>query len=262
MVTIYTSYEDEPKDHFERLDEKTYQSFYDTEMSSFNQDLSFYSEHIPSHTSLLELGCGTGRLSKLLLEQDYSVTGVDISKPMLQHAKKQNSSLHAVCMDICNLHFNTSFDAIIAPYNVLNLLTAREKIDQCLRSSRTILVENGFLLAQIATVEPESEFAQQKKSFQFQIFDTTEKGRIIKEIKRHYREDTQTIEVEERYRLRPKNSANRDYAHTFEINALPFASWENIFHDNGFTIVKAFHDYDFTAYDGSKHSLLAVLQPY
>lgn len=262
MVTIHTSYEDEPKDHFELLDEKTYRSFYDIEMSSFNQDLLFYTENIPSRSSILELGCGTGRLSQLLLAQDYSVTGVDISKPMLQQAKSQNSHLQTVCMDICNLHFNTGFDAIIAPYNVLNLLTKREHIDQCLQSSHTILTKTGFLLAEIATVEPGSDFARQKKSFQFQIFDSTDQGRVIKEIKRHYSEEKQTIEVEERYRLRPKNSVNKDYSHTFTINALPRTSWENIFHDNGFKLIEAFHNYDFEPYDGTENSLLAVLQPF
>ncbi len=42
----------------------------------------------PKMAKVLDLGCGTGLSSELFLEQDWSVTGIDLSPKMLKEAKK------------------------------------------------------------------------------------------------------------------------------------------------------------------------------
>lgn len=261
MVTIYKSYENEPKDIFEDLDESTYSIFYDIEMSNFTDDLTFYSTLLPAGCSVLELGCGTGRLSQLLINDDHNITGVDLSKSMLAHAKNRCPHLNAVCMDIRDLQFACNFDAVIAPYNVLNLLAKQDDLNRCLQASKKLLTPNGKILAEITTIQPDSELAQKKKSFQFQIFDSPNLGRLIKEVKRNYIEEQQCIEVKERYRLRPKNGQNRDYCNTYTINAYSYETWTQIFTTNGFSLINAYQSYDLVPYDSSKNHLLAVLQP-
>ena len=58
--------------------------FYDSVATEFdNDDLTFYESFLQSKKSkILEIGCGTGRVSIWLASRGYSVTGLDLSKYM------------------------------------------------------------------------------------------------------------------------------------------------------------------------------------
>jgi SAM-dependent methyltransferase len=45
-------------------------------------------ESIPSGSRVLDLPCGTGRLTRLLVSRGYRVTGADVSEAMLSHARE------------------------------------------------------------------------------------------------------------------------------------------------------------------------------
>jgi SAM-dependent methyltransferase len=63
--------------------------------------------------SLLDVGCGTGAYSAALAEQDWSVTGVDISADMLRRARERG--VEAVWANAVELPFSdASFDAAIS----------------------------------------------------------------------------------------------------------------------------------------------------
>lgn len=69
--------------------------------------------------SLLDLGCGIGRHSKLFAENDFDVTAVDFSKTALEYIEKfsaaDNLNIKTVLSDITSLDLNNDmFDAIIA----------------------------------------------------------------------------------------------------------------------------------------------------
>ncbi|HEY9122742.1 MAG TPA: class I SAM-dependent methyltransferase [Bacteroidales bacterium] len=69
--------------------EHTYQkfaAFYDLYVGRFSADVDFYHSYCSSDKSIVEIGCGTGRILKYLLDKGLSVTGIDISDEMLQKA--------------------------------------------------------------------------------------------------------------------------------------------------------------------------------
>ncbi|HST01570.1 MAG TPA: class I SAM-dependent methyltransferase, partial [Usitatibacter sp.] len=51
----------------------------------YRGELDLLSAHLPAACSVLDLGCGTGRLTRPLLERGHSVTAVDNSIDMLRH---------------------------------------------------------------------------------------------------------------------------------------------------------------------------------
>src|SRR5690242_432072 len=62
--------------------------FYDLEYRDYSDDIDFYVQHALAldperERSILELGCGTGRIILALAEEGFSVTGVDVSEAML-----------------------------------------------------------------------------------------------------------------------------------------------------------------------------------
>ncbi len=64
-------------------------AYYDREYRSYRDDFPLY-EHMARRlgSPFLELGCGTGRITRLLLEMELWGVAVDVSQPMLELAAK------------------------------------------------------------------------------------------------------------------------------------------------------------------------------
>ena len=82
--------------------------------------------HLPAQPSVLDLGCGTGRLLNRLATQfaDLEGTGLDLSAEMLHQAEQQNrypSRLHFVQGRAQNLPFaSEQFDAVFSTLSFLH----------------------------------------------------------------------------------------------------------------------------------------------
>lgn len=72
---------------------------YDLLNKDFVEDISFYLRKIREYGEpVLELGCGTGRITIPAAEQSIQITGLDISEQMLSHAKRKAFSMsHHLC---------------------------------------------------------------------------------------------------------------------------------------------------------------------
>jgi SAM-dependent methyltransferase len=72
---------------------------------------------LPAGTTVLELGCGTGRLTHRLVEWGCVVTGVDNSPDMLRHVC---DAVHRVQADIESLQLPQRFDVVLLPSGMIN----------------------------------------------------------------------------------------------------------------------------------------------
>lgn len=256
MVKIYRDYADEPADIFLPLPEELACDLYRLEMEGFQQDIAFYRKILPECGQILEMGCGTGRVARRIAGKDRQVTGIDISLPMLRLAtRKKPANCRFLCMDMTATGFRQSFDTILIPYNTLNLLVEEDRILSCLDGCRTSLHSTGRLILQIF-VPPEDPLHHSQTTFQFQLFDRPGGGRIIKEILKKSRPGARTIEIEERFRIRPmqKGLANEDYNSTYTIAAFPLAHWLCLFAKAGFTVEHIWGSYDRQAYGKTQSS--------
>ncbi len=264
MNTFYQDYDDEPEDIFLPLPEQLACSFYALEMNEYTADIDFFMPWLPKQGAILELGCGTGRIARRLAElHDHLVVGIDISLPMLQLAMQASHSFVAnpryLCMDMTELAFTHRFAAILIPYNTLNLLCAEDKIIRCLTGCRNLLQPGGRLLVDFFV--PNKSFIQQQKSFQFQIFNRRGGGKIIKEIRKKYLPHSQSVQVEERYRVRPMQAgqANDDWHKIFTIAGFSADRWFALFCKAGLPWTDFFGDYCSRRYDPAFSStILAV----
>jgi ubiquinone/menaquinone biosynthesis C-methylase UbiE len=262
IMEIYPSYNDEPKDTFSPLPEELYCDLYEIEMERFSDDILFYKKILPERGNFLELGCGTGRITECLAQENRTVVGIDISLRMLQKAvAKRISDCSYINMDMRLPAFSTNFDAILIPYNTLNLLSGESDILSCLKHCRTLLNKNGKIYLQLFI--PDKKLTSHRgRVFQFQMFDRPEGGKIIKEILRQYSADSRTILVEERYRIRPmkKEYANQNLNHFFTIAGYSYDEWVSLFKQAGLYIVDCWGDYDLNPFH-PRHSscLLAIL---
>ena len=92
---------------------------------------------------VLELGCGTGRITEPLVKAGVDVVGVDRSAAMLARARHPASSVRA---DIRALPFRPhSFAMVLAPYGILQSLTRRGDLQSTLVSAARVLRAGGTL---------------------------------------------------------------------------------------------------------------------
>ena len=253
----------EPEEIFLPLSSKQYAEFYSIEMENFVQDIRFYQDHCKNGRRILELGCGTGRISRALSASGYSVTGLDISFFMLTQACKQGCNPPwYVCMDMTKMAFNMLFDHILIPYNTLNLLKEISSITSCLQQVHTNLETEGSLLLQLYIPEQQLLDLNGGKLFQFQTFSLAKpgKGMLIKETLRSYHSHEQEIRLEERYRVRPEGNirGKEDLSHILRLAAFPVQQWLDLLQENGFHKLSLFGDYNSRPFLAGQDSMLLI----
>lgn len=264
MDTFYQDYDDEPEDVFLPLPAELACSLYTLEMDDFTADLDFFRPWLPKQGTILELGCGNGRITRKMAESsDRLVVGIDISLPMLRLARETSrSSLHNsryLCMDMTQMAFDHRFSAILIPYNTLNLLATEDNIIKCLIGCRNLLQPKGRLLVELFT--PNKSLIHQRKTFQFQMFNRPGGGKIIKEIRKTYLPHNQSVQVEERYRVRPMQAgqANADWHRIFTVAGFAADRWLSLFRKAGLPWTDVFGDYGGNPYDhASSSTILAI----
>jgi ubiquinone/menaquinone biosynthesis C-methylase UbiE len=115
--------------------------------------------------SVLDIPCGTGRITELLLAQGLTVLGGDISEPMIEIARGKLAPLgHQIAfrrLDVDNLDLpDRSFD-VITCIRLLNHLMPRERARALHEMSR---VSRRFVIANVSFVSPLYRVASRLKS--------------------------------------------------------------------------------------------------
>ncbi len=103
---------------------------------------------------VLELGCGSGRLTIPIAQRGIEIIGADLSKPMLNaaRAKALRTGVEVQFVEADMRHFDLpgKFSAIFIPGNSLLHLLTTDDLKQCLASVRRHLVPNGRLVFDIS----------------------------------------------------------------------------------------------------------------
>lgn len=126
-----------------------YAPFYDWENAQTlgRRDVSFWRRVAATAAGeVLELGCGTGRVTVPLEKSGVRVVGVDRSQPMLDRLRSRAPRVRAVRADIRSLPFESSrFSMVLAPYGILQSLIHERDLTQTLESVARVLKAGGTL---------------------------------------------------------------------------------------------------------------------
>lgn len=128
-----------------------YAPFYDWENARTlgRRDVPFWRRvAAEANGTVLELGCGTGRISLPLARAGVSLVGVDRSEPMLARAAARASRIARtvpfVRADIRSLPFKRGrFAMVLAPYGVLQSLIRERDLRATLESVARVLRRGG-----------------------------------------------------------------------------------------------------------------------
>lgn len=130
-----------------------YAPFYDWENARTvaRRDVAFWRRLAAAQDGLvLELGCGTGRISVPVTKAGAALVGIDRSGPMLQRAARRLGRLRGVRArlvrgDIRSLPFRSRrFALVMAPYGILQSLTRERDLREALASVRRVLRRGGL----------------------------------------------------------------------------------------------------------------------
>lgn len=110
--------------------------------------------HAPQTTSIVELGCGTGKHACLLAEKGYQICGVDLSQEMLEQANQRLSSLPEeqiarlkfVQGDAQTVRLNQSFDAVISLFHVVSYQATNAALNAMFATAATHVKPGGIFL--------------------------------------------------------------------------------------------------------------------
>lgn len=130
--------------------------YYDSNPDFLN-DIPFYQKLIPSpNSSILELGCGTGRVTLALVPCCQYIQGVDISPAMISicHEKLVKAGVpqtkaRIIEGDITDFNLDRTFDLIIAPFRVLQNLETDQEVDGLFQCIRQHLAPNGTCILNV-----------------------------------------------------------------------------------------------------------------
>ena len=175
---------------------------------NFNKQTVFLSHVIKrfnksKNNKILDVACGTGIHADMLQKRGFDVTGVDISKEMINEAKKKNSNIRFIQGDMKAFDLNEKFGIIICFFNSILYNKDEKEIKKTFLNFRRHLERGGIL-----------------------IFDTVDKsigiGQEIVEYEYHHK----NLDILYKPQWKYSNAANRlDLEIEFRIN-------NKVFHDS------------------------------
>jgi len=209
-------------------------------------DLPFYMRWLPKNKNarILELCCGTGRLTLPIAKEGYHVSGVDNAASMLERAKVKASEkgleIEFVEADIRTLDLSEKYDLIFIPFNSIHHLYKNEDLFKVFKVVKNHLKAGGLFLLDCYNpkiqliVEGEKEL---KKMTEY----TTSDGRevLIKQLMR-YENETQINRIEWHYFINGdfNSTQNLDMRMFFPQELDTYLQW------NGFNIIHKFGSFE------------------
>lgn len=124
---------------------------YDQVYSDVFEDIYFY-KNLASQTNnkILEIGCGTGRITIPIAQDNNSIIGIDISESMIEVLKNKikHSSLDISClkMNMKNITMQEKFSLVMIPFNGFQSMLNIEDQYECLSSIRDHMESDSNLV--------------------------------------------------------------------------------------------------------------------
>jgi ubiquinone/menaquinone biosynthesis C-methylase UbiE len=178
IVSTYdTVAEQYATDYFDELSRKPF----DREL------LTKFAALIPEGGLACDMGCGPGHLARFLANLGVEVIGIDVSRSMIEVARRLNPELAFEQGDMLRLPFaDDSFAGIVAFYSLIHI--DRSRVPEALAELRRVLSKTGPLLISFHLGEGEIHVEEfhghrsqtgQKIAFHATLFEMDEMTRFL-----------------------------------------------------------------------------------
>lgn len=230
-------------------------------LNTFLSDLRFYKKWLPENkdAKLLELCCGTGRLTIPIAKDGYDICGVDYTSSMLERAKVKASEagleINFIEADIRTLNLQEKFDLIFIPFNSIHHLYKNEDLFQAFEGVKNHLKKEGVFL--LDCFNPDIQYFAESENGQRLIAEYTtcdERKVLIKQTMR-YEKATQINRIKWHYWINGEfhSVQNMDMRLFFPQELDSYLQWA------GFEIVHKFGSFEEEVFNESSEKQIYVL---
>lgn len=105
---------------------------------------------------ILELGCGTGRMTRLLSEEGYDMIGIDISEEMLMIARdasaESDDNILYLLQDMCEFELYGTVRAVISICDSMNYIMEEEALSHVFSLVNNYLDPKGIFIFDLNTL--------------------------------------------------------------------------------------------------------------
>ena len=225
-------------------------------------DLEFYKKWLPQNkdAKILELCCGTGRLTIPIAKDGYNIKGVDYTLSMLERAKEKafqaGLKIDFIEADIRGLNLEEKFDLIFIPFNSIHHLYKNEDLFDTLKVVRNHLKEKGLFLLDCFNPNIQYIVENERKQQVIAEYTTNDGRKVLIKQSMHYESASQINRIKWHYFIDDKFQFNPEYGH--EIVLSPRVKF--ISQTIGFNIIHKFGDFTGGDFDDSSEKQIYILE--
>ncbi len=111
-------------------------------------DIPFYKEQVKKYGEpVLELGCGTGRITIPIARKGHEITGLDISKQLLERGKEkaeeEDLDIEWIRGDMKDFYLDRKFNLIFVAFNSIHHILTLEDMEKVLKNVKEHLKPDG-----------------------------------------------------------------------------------------------------------------------
>lgn len=233
--------------------------FYDAEFSAREFEIPFYRRWAARcGDPILEVACGTGRLTIPIAEDGRAIVGLDVSGPMLSLAARKSAerglAVEWVHQDCREMRLDRKFSLIFAATNAMQHLLDRESAEAFLRSAAAHVRPDGFLVLDVFNPDVRRLARGPQERYVQKTFADAAGNRIEVEASSRYLAETQILHFDLTYRR------GTEVVRTKSVDMRCFFPEEllALCHHNGWRVTDRFGDYDETPFTSASPKQLLV----
>jgi len=208
-------------------------------------DLKFYKKWLPKNKDarVLELCCGTGRLTLPIAMDGYDISGVDITSSMLEQAKvkasKAGLEVKFIEADIRTLDLPGKYDLIFIPFNSIHHLYQNKDLFLAFNVVKNHLKEGGLFLFDCFNPNIQYIVEAEKEKKEITEYTTKDGRKILIKQKMRYENKTQINRIEWHYYI------NNEFHSIQNLDMRLYFPQEldSYLERNGFTIIHKFGNF-------------------
>jgi len=244
--------------------EENFEKYADPEMydhlyEGYQKDLNVILEWAKPDEPVIELACGTGRLTIPMAKQGFQMVGVDLHEGMLARAKQkaneQMVSIEFLLQDCTKLTIPEKSSLVFMTGNSFQHFLTNEVQDALLQSVRQHLVKDGVfifdtrnpLLHELAAVDEYEEQYSDKNGNQIIEFHREKYNSMTQILHCH---TDREIYHEEALIAKEQDGISLRYSFPLEM--------ERMLKDNGFEILQVYGDWDKNELNAKSISMVYV----
>lgn len=258
-------------DHF--FDSYRLAEFYDDLYGSIEEDIPFWRRFTEGAHSVLELACGTGRVTLPLAQGLLRLTALDYSTDMLDRLSKRLENLPRdvaariipVNGDMREIDTGECYDAVIIPSNSLNHIETEEDLHRTFEGIERHLGLKGGIAFDILNPDPRFLLRNMETEYDHRICRQARTGRYFLHWESSWYDKAKQIN-HVRYYFQYCDAAGRrsnKEVSTVDVRVRLFFPKEidSFLRRRGYAKIEKFDDYDGAIWTGQTSRQIFVIEP-